>query len=233
MSVPVESPQVPLALVAAAEWRLLSLLFERPRDGWLQEIESLSHEIESADLGQAVAAAAEAREASYLEVLGPSGCVSPREVAYRGREDLGHILADIAVFHEAFVFRPQAEDPLDHVAVEASLVGFLRLKEAYASSQGDVEAAATCAVAAQRFIEAHLRCFAEPLLDRLESAGGPPHLVLAGRALVARTGPAPVWYRDGGPSGEEECGEMECGGCELPSSAPAAGAPRRPPGGCP
>lgn len=55
-------------------------------------------------------------------MLGPGGLASPREVAYRGMGDPGQILSDILAFHEAFAFRPEAEEPPDHVAVEA---GFL------------------------------------------------------------------------------------------------------------
>jgi len=203
------------AVAVSAEWRLLGLLFERPRDGWSNEVERLSLEVGSNDLQLAAVAAQDAREATYLDVFGPGGCVSPREVAYRGREDLGQVVADIAGFHRAFAFHPQVEDPLDHVAVEASLVGYLRLKEAYARALADVEAAQTCATAAERFIETHLRFLAEPLAQRLAAAAAPPHLVLAARALKARTGPAPAGSR--GSEHEGACPEFECDGCEPPA----------------
>lgn len=219
MSVPMES-EGGVALAASAEWRLLALLFERPRDGWWAEIESLSGEVDSADLRLAAAAAGEAREATYLAMFGPGGSVSPREVAYRGREDLGRILADIAAFHEAFAFQPRAEDPPDHVAVETSFVGYLHFKESYARMLGDGERAQTCAIAAKGFIEAHLRFFAEPLGDRLDAASAPPHLVLAARALVARAGRSPAGASVAGR--EDARAEFECGDCEPPSHPPEA-----------
>ena len=54
------------------------------------------------NLGAAATAAAHASE--YLDVLGPGGSVSPREVAYRGRQDQAQIIADVSAFYGAFPF---------------------------------------------------------------------------------------------------------------------------------
>jgi TorA maturation chaperone TorD len=215
-----KTSDVHAALGAAAAWRLIGLLFERPRSGWEDEITALGNELQDATLQQAVAEARRAISehgsstvaAAYLAIFGPGGGVSPREVAYRGREDPGNILADLSAFHAAFAFHPRAEDPLDHVAVEAGFVGYLHLKEAFARSNADAEATRTSAEAAESFLTAHLRTFAEPLCHRLQ--GTLPHLQLAARALLERTGPAPEPYhdslRDGDP-GEEDC--LSCDGC--------------------
>jgi hypothetical protein len=102
--------------------------------------------------------------------------------------DPGQILSDILAFHEAFAFRPQAEEPPDHVAVEAGFLGYLCLKHAYARMRGNEEEAEIVARAAARFCEEHLSSLAWPLADRLEQTGV-QYLALAARALARRSGP--------------------------------------------
>jgi hypothetical protein len=130
------------ALAEAARWRLIGLLLERPRPGWHAEQRALAA---SADpvLAAISQDAERAEEGSYLRVFGPGGSASPREVAHRGWADPGRILSEVAAFYDAFAYRPGTEDPLDHVAVEAGFVGYLRLKQAYARDRGDAEGAHT------------------------------------------------------------------------------------------
>jgi len=185
----ITDPGVQEHLGEATAWRLLGLLFERPREGWRQEVESLRPAVCDADIAAAVEAAREeATEGLYLAVLGPGGVASPREVAYRGMGDPGQILSDILAFHEAFAFRPQAEEPPDHVAVEAGFLGYLCLKQAFARMRGHEDEAEIAAQAAARFCEEHLSSLAWPLADRLEKTEV-QYLALAARALARRTGP--------------------------------------------
>jgi hypothetical protein len=158
-------------LAEAADWRLLGLLLERPRGGWHEEVEALASEVKSEELRSAAQASREATESSYIKLLGPGGLLSPREVAYKDREDPGRLLSDIAGFYEAFAFSPKAEDPIDHIAVECGFVGYLRLKQSYALAQGDVEAASVTAEALRKFLEDHLGTFTEPFARRLEPSG--------------------------------------------------------------
>jgi hypothetical protein len=209
----ITDPGVQAHLGEATAWRLLGLLFERPRDGWRQELESLRPAVRDAEISAAVEAAREeATEGLYLAVLGPGGVASPREVAYRGMGDPGQILSDILAFHEAFAFRPEAEEPPDHVAVEAGFMGYLRLKEAYARARGNEEEAEIAAQAAARFCEEHLSSLAWPLADRLEQTEV-QYLALAARALAHRAGPRPTST----PAGEtplplcESDGSLNCG----------------------
>ena len=176
-------------LEEAAAWRLLGLLFERPRGGWWREVGGLRREVSDPGVGAAAdAGQGEGDEGTYLAVLGPGGPVSPREVTYRGMEDPGRILADVEAFYAAFAFRPQTEEAPDHLAVEAGFLGYLCLKEAYARARGEAEAAETAAQAATHFREAHLSAFAWPVRDRLEGTGV-RYLSLAAAALARRTAP--------------------------------------------
>lgn len=170
----------------AATWRMLALLFERPKPGWLEEVRSLEAELPNdPELAAAVREAASVDEGAYLAALGPGGAVSPREVAYRPMGDPGRILAEVSSHYEAFAFRPASEDPHDHVAVEAGFVGYLALKEAFARSRGEPEGAEASKRTRESFLRDHLAAFAGELAGRLEHA---PlrHLALAASALASR-----------------------------------------------
>jgi len=184
-------PRIQELLGEAAAWRLLGLLFERPREGWWQEVESLRREVRDAEISAAVEAAREeANEGLYLALLGPGGVVSPREVSYRRMNDPGQILSDIRAFYEAFAFGPETEEAPDHIAVEAGFLGYLALKEAYARARGSEEEAEIVSQAAPRFRQEHLSTLAWPLTDRVEKTEV-QYLSLAARALAHRTGPRP------------------------------------------
>ena len=185
----ITNPRIQQLLGDAAAWRLLGLLFERPREGWWQEMEMLSQEVSDPAIKAAADAAQEgASEGLYLALLGPGGPVPPREVAYRGMEDPGHIIADLSTFYEAFAFQPKSEEAPDHLAVEAGFLGYLCLKEAYARARGNEEEAEVAAQAATRFRDAHLATFAWPVAERLEEVGV-RSLSLAASALAHRSGP--------------------------------------------
>ncbi len=175
------SPDTATLLAAAAEWRLVGLLFERPREGWLAEIEAVAHVVRAgvaaggkpARLGALAAAAAASRVATqgeYLALLGPGGAVSPREVAYSDGEDPGKTLAGLKVFYDSFGYDPVSEDPPDHIAVEAGFMGYLHLKLAYALEAGDAEAQEVTREAIDRFAGLHLAPFARALRFRIETA---------------------------------------------------------------
>jgi len=172
-------------IAAAAEWRLIGLLLERPRPGWREEIAALAAEILDDALHQAATAAQEATEGEYLRLLAPGGSVSPREVTYRPREDPGHILADLAATYQAFSFQPHTEESIDHIAIEAGFVGYLFLKEAFADTRGDEVAAATTAAARCAFIDTHLAAMAGPFAQRVRAAA-PTYLLEPAEVLASR-----------------------------------------------
>jgi len=199
------------AITAAAEWRLLGLLLERPRPGWHEEIAALAGEVADPAFRAAAAAAQTATEGAYLRVLGPGGLTSPRQVAYCGLADPGHILAQLSELYALFAYRPRAEDPFDHVAVEVGFVGYLWLKEAFARAAGQTEAAETAAHARTHFLAAHLANVGHGLVQRLAEAAAPPHLLAAARILADRV-PRPV--EPVGVVGEGDA-FSECGACPV------------------
>jgi len=200
------------ALRAAADWRLLGLLLERPRAGWIEEVRALAAETRDPGLREAAACAAEASEGDYLALLGPGGLASSREAGYVGLADPAWVLAEVARFYEVFGFAPRAEDPPDHVAVEAGFVAYLYLKEAFALEAGDADAAETTRAARTRFVAEHLARIARPMTDRLAPALGTP-LVRAALLLAARVPPPPagttVAPHDDGPATCGACGTVE------------------------
>jgi hypothetical protein len=182
------------AVAKAAKWRLLGLLLERPRTGWHEEVARLAREVDDDTVRETAAAAAAAGEGEYLALLGPGGAVSPREVSYRGIEDPGRVLAELRATYEAFAFVPRAEDPVDHVAVEAAFVSYLFLKEGFARAAGNVDAAEITATAREAFVAEHVCAMAASLARRLAAVG--PSAPQRAAALLAdrvprRQAPAP------------------------------------------
>lgn len=177
------------ALAAAAAWRLLGLLLERPRAGRDAEIGALAAETRDPALREAALRVAASSEGEYLALVGPGGLASPREAGYVGMQDPAWVLAEVSSFYDAFAFRPRAEDPLDHVAVEVGFVAYLYLKEAFALEAADAAAVETTGAARARFLAEHVARIARPMADRLAAALGTP-LVAAVR-LLAAWAPAP------------------------------------------
>jgi TorA maturation chaperone TorD len=200
------------ALAAAADWRLLGLLLERPRSESLAEIRALAAATRDPALREAAAGIATVCEGEYLALLGPGGLASPREAAYVGMQDPGWTLAEIARFYDVFAFAPRTEDPPDHVTVEVAFVAYLHLKEAFALETDDAEAAETTRIARTRFVAEHLARIARPMADRLAPALGTP-LVRAALLLAARVPPLPAGtmvapHDDDGPATCGACGTV-------------------------
>ena len=172
-------------LQEAAEWCLISLLFDCPTGPWREQLVQLNAEIVNPVLRQAVEAAqVEASEGIYHSLFGPGGPVPPREVTYHGGVEAGHLLSHIAAYYQAFAYRPETLEADDHLSVETGFIAYLRVKEAYALICGNPEHASLASEAGQSFLENHLSTFIAPLLESLEAAA-PPYLVLTGKALQA------------------------------------------------
>lgn len=190
-------------LAEAHEWRVLGRLLERPHAGWREDVRRLAEGLPSDDLRRiAIDAAASASEGRYLAAFGPSGVVSPREVAHCGMRDPGQLLAELEGCYRSFGYAPSTEDPVDHCAVEVGFMAYLRLKEAYARARSADDEAAITARLAARFADDHLRAMAQPVAARL-SERAEPYLAFAAQTVAERVGPpveAPtrkaIWLED-------------------------------------
>ncbi|MCC6364270.1 MAG: molecular chaperone TorD family protein [Bryobacterales bacterium] len=201
----------PSLIQQAAEWRLISLLFECPAgDGWHGQVAALGDSVEDPVLrGAAKAAGKEASEGLYHSTFGPGGPAPAREVSYHDNIQLGYLMSELVQYYQAFAYAPKTEEAEDHVSVEAGFIGYLRLKEAYALAVEDAESAAVTASAAKQFLEDHLSRMAQPLAASLAESGI-PYLAGAAEALFARVGASkalPVIL----PRKDEDC-EIHCGG---------------------
>jgi nitrate reductase assembly molybdenum cofactor insertion protein NarJ len=149
------SPLSRTQLEEAARWRLLSLLFERPSDGWRRQVQALAAEVPDPALRQAAAAAiAQATESAHCSLFGPGGPVPAREASCRPGIQLGYLLAEITGIYQAFGYRPAAEESPDHIAVETGFVAYLKLKQIHAECSGAAEEAQRCAEAAEYVLSA-------------------------------------------------------------------------------
>jgi nitrate reductase assembly molybdenum cofactor insertion protein NarJ len=184
----------------AAEWRLISLLFECPGKEWQTQVAGLAKEVADPKLKEAAKAAREeASESLYHSTLGPGGPAAPREVSYRQSLMPGQMLDEISAYYNAFAYQPIIPEPPDHIAVMTGFMGYMRLKE----SLGNTEQAEITAKAAKKFLDGHLNSIAEPLAKSLAHSGI-RYLGLASEVLLQRVGPcrqvavAPVTEACGG-----------------------------------
>jgi nitrate reductase assembly molybdenum cofactor insertion protein NarJ len=187
----------------AAEWRLISLLFECPGEEWQKQIAGLAREVGDPTLKQAVEAAGkEADAALYYTTFGPGGPAAPREVSHRQTLMPGQMLDEIGAYYQAFAYQATIPEPPDHIAVMTGFIAYLRLKEAL----GTAEQAEITAKAARDFIENHLNVIAEPLAKSLKHSGI-TYLDLTAAALLQRVGPR----RDSATPVEA----TDCSGCQF------------------
>ncbi|HSB10122.1 MAG TPA: molecular chaperone TorD family protein [Blastocatellia bacterium] len=199
----------------AAEWRLISLLFDRPSEVWRKQVAELSNGIGDETLKLAAQAAQrEATEGFYHSIFGPGGPAPAREVSYCDLVQPGQLMAELSGYYDAFAYAPDTAEVIDHVSIEAGFIGYLRLKEAYALECGDTSHAEVTAEAAELFLCEHLSRIAEPLANALVESGS-SYLVLAGSALLLRTGPrkdkparAGLPVLEDAEDGSFQCGEV-------------------------
>lgn len=194
----------------AASWRMISLLFSYPAPTWRESVERLLADLRDAELRQAASLALEqASESAYATLFGPGGPLPIREAACRRGVELGNFLAEIVALYKLFGYDRPTDEPPDHLAVEADFLAFLRLKEAYAMANENLEAAKAVRDAAQRFAAEHLAGMAARLARMLD---GPEagYLGLAARA-AARLAPPPIVSPFEVPSGGED--EEVCFAC--------------------
>jgi len=176
-------------LEEAAEWRLISLLFDCPTGDWFEQVAALGIQVNDRQLKKAAKAAlGEASEGLFHSVFGPGGPAPGREVSYRSWVQPGYLLSELSSFYDAFGYRPKTGEVPDHVSVEAGFIAYLRLKELYAREGGDDESAGITVDAARDFIAEHISKYAQTL-KKLLAASGVEYIKAAGSALFKRVGP--------------------------------------------
>jgi nitrate reductase assembly molybdenum cofactor insertion protein NarJ len=176
----------------AAEWRLISMLFECPSDAWRAQLSGLSAEVEYPALkSAALAALEEAEEGLFHYIFGPGGPAPAREASYHQTVELGYLMSEIQAYYNSFAYAPLTAEPPDHISVETGFIAYLKLKEAYALACGETEHAAIASEAAQSFIKDHLRVMAHPLAGYLANSGI-AYLEKASAFVAQRVGPLPV-----------------------------------------
>lgn len=103
-------------LTEAAEWRLISLLFDRPTPLWRKQVAELACGIGDEALKLAARTAqGEATEGLYHSVFGPGGPAPAREVSYCELIQLGQLMAKLAGYYDAFAYAPETPEVIDHV----------------------------------------------------------------------------------------------------------------------
>jgi nitrate reductase assembly molybdenum cofactor insertion protein NarJ len=173
----------------AAEWRLMSLLFECPTGDWKTQVKKLACEIGDPDLKKAAESAqTEASEGLYHSVFGPGGPAPAREVSYRDWVQPGYLLSELAAFYDAFSYQPCLRETPDHIAVETGFIAYLKLKEAFAEECSESEKAKVTAEAADNFVAEHLAKMTEPIANILATSDI-EYLALASIAAFKRVGP--------------------------------------------
>lgn len=181
----IETTQIPDLLREASLYRLLSVLFRPPTLGLASEIAALAASAGLIPAG-GIPADVVSRLASlpgpdlddeYHRTLGAAGPCPCGESDFTAATlaGKGGLIGDVAAFYKAFSFDPAAEvqESPDHVAIELSFLGWLRLKEAYALWSGREDEAALCRDAADKFTRDHLGAFLAAFLDRLDATARP------------------------------------------------------------
>lgn len=209
MNEPAISEDVRQLIEESVAWRMFSLAFERPRNGWRDHVASIASDSSDETVRSVAELAKEqSSEELFLNLFGPGGAISPREVAYRGLADPGHLLAELETIYGAFAYEPKSEECPDHVSIEAGFVGYLRMKQAFARIVGDEESEKIAAEAAELFLREHLAPVAHGLCQKLEDDDS-FYIGRAAMLMRARLGDIEVPAVVELPDDEEE---MSCGG---------------------
>jgi nitrate reductase assembly molybdenum cofactor insertion protein NarJ len=175
-------------LAEAAEWRLISLLFDCPSNEWFGQVADLGKQVSDKHLKKASRKAQkQASEGLYHSIFGPGGPAPAREISYRGWVQPGYMLSELSSFYNAFSYKPKTNEVPDHIAVETGFIAYLRLKEVFALECGESENAEITSAASKTFIDEHLSKFVEKL-SKLLASSGIDYLGLASAALFERVG---------------------------------------------
>lgn len=179
-------------LERAAEWRLLAQIFAYPDPGWTRRLALLGECVRETRLVKlAEVAAREASPELWMRLFGPAGPVRIRSVSFEGGLQPGYLLAELAAFYEAFGYAAPAVCAPDELSALLDFAAWLEVKLAYASVQGDREAAEVTVRALESFLSRFVSAAAWRVFRQLEGLG-PDFLVEAARLAGERAGPEPA-----------------------------------------
>jgi TorA maturation chaperone TorD len=170
----------PDLLRRAAKYRALALLFAPPEESFGVELRALAKDLAQTDgddraLGEALTPlaedAGEPLARLYHCAMGPTGavrdCESDYEVNPLGGK--GPMLADVAGFYLAFKFEDRGLEGTspDHVSNELGFLSWMAFRSAFARHEGDLERAAICDDASEKFASEHLGKWAATFFARV------------------------------------------------------------------
>lgn len=172
----------------AAEWRLISLLFECPVGEWKKSVADLAAEVKDEKLVKAGKFAQEqAGEGLYHAIFGPGGPAPAREISYRDWVQPGYLLSELSAYYDAFSYRPEIPEVPDHIAIETGFVAYLKMKQAFALICGNKDNAEITEKALRNFVDDHLAKMTERIAGQLMDSDI-DYLSLAAAALFDRVG---------------------------------------------
>jgi nitrate reductase assembly molybdenum cofactor insertion protein NarJ len=179
-------------LEQASFWRAISLLFRSPDATILADLRQLVPCLDETLRGDVTRFIHDLSESGmeelHFRLLGAAAtcpiCESDYTPSCLGAK--GGPIGDIAAFYKAFAFDPAAElrESPDHFCIETSFLAWLHMKEAYALSAGNHDAADTCRAARDTFMIEHFGPFLDSLAARLAEVAGDS--VYAHMAVAAR-----------------------------------------------
>lgn len=168
-------------LATADRYRILALAYSYPDKDTIELLKELCRDIEPETVPPAVreefitlrdsasTLVPEELEGEFNELFMTRMFCPPYETSYgRHKFSKPEVLADISGFYKAFGFSvSDAEEMLDHIAVEMEFMSLLMLKEAYAVEQGLTEMIEICDSANRKFLSEHLGRWVEAFCNNL------------------------------------------------------------------
>jgi hypothetical protein len=139
-------------LLNAAEWQLIALLWESPRNHSLAQISCLAAKIDDPLLKEAASLAEQAAQEQYDECF---GSVPLQEAGYPGNHDPQQILTEIESEYRNSEFITQRSGPSDHVTVESEFISHLYARIARAKISDHEEAASVSLETRKKFLKEH------------------------------------------------------------------------------
>ena len=115
----------------------------------------------------------ETLQGAYVRLFDPVAGIFPYESEMKNLRDFSkvHLMADIMGFYQAFGVQPSNERP-DHISSELEFMHYLTLKESYALRKRQMENAAVCRSAREKFFSDHVMTWTDALLEALRARAG-------------------------------------------------------------